>query len=135
VDVATLTGACMVALGDRIAGLMGNDEGWRDTVRSAADRVGESVWPLPLPEEYRPLLESEVADLRNISTGGYGGALTAGLFLEAFVEDVPWVHLDIAGPSRAATGYGYMPKGGTGFATRTLIELARTYVPPKRTKG
>ncbi|MEY3362111.1 MAG: hypothetical protein RL531_1830 [Actinomycetota bacterium] len=134
VDVATLTGACMVALGDRIAGLMGNDDAWRDAVRAAADRVGESVWPLPLPEEYRPLLESEVADLRNISTGGYGGALTAGLFLQAFVKDVPWVHLDIAGPSRAATGYGYMPKGGTGFATRTLIELARTYTPPKRSK-
>jgi len=135
VDVATLTGACMVALGDKIAGLMGNDDAWRDEVQGAADRVGESVWPLPLPKEYQPLLESEVADLRNISTGGYGGALTAGLFLQSFVKDVPWVHLDIAGPSRAAADYGYMPKGGTGFATRTLIELARTYTPPKRAKS
>jgi leucyl aminopeptidase len=135
VDVATLTGACVVALGDRIAGLMGNDDTWRDTVQAAADRVGEAVWPLPLPKEYRPLLESEVADLRNISTGGYGGALTAGLFLQHFVKDVPWVHLDIAGPARAAADSGYLPRGGTGFATRTLIELARTYSPPKRSRA
>ena len=81
IDLATLTGACMVALGDKIAGLMGNDDGWSDQVRDAADATGERVWPLPLPKEYRKLLESEVADLRNISTGGYGGALTAGLFL------------------------------------------------------
>ncbi|MFM7271391.1 MAG: leucyl aminopeptidase [Actinomycetes bacterium] len=135
VDVATLTGACVVALGDRIAGLMGNDDAWRDTVRAAADQVGEAVWPLPLPKEYQSLLESEVADLRNISTGGYGGTLTAGLFLQHFVGEVPWAHLDIAGPSRAATDSGYTPKGGTGFATRTLIELARSYTPPKRTRG
>ena len=135
VDVATLTGACVVALGDRIAGLMGNDDAWRDTVQAAADRAGEAVWPLPLPKVYQSLLESEVADLRNIGTVGTGGTLTAGLFLQAFVGDVPWAHLDIAGPSRAPADSGYTPKGGTGFATRTLIELARTYTPPKRTRG
>ena len=81
------------------------------------------------------LLESEVADLRNIGTVGTGGTLTAGLFLQAFVGDVPWARLDIAGPSRAPADSGYTPKGGTGFATRTLIELARTYTPPKRTRG
>ena len=135
VDVATLTGACVVALGDRIAGLMGNDDAWRDAVQAAADRAGEAVWPLPLPKVYQSLLESEVADLRNIGTVGTGGTLTAGLFLQAFVGDVPWAHLDIAGPSRAPADSGYTPKGGTGFATRTLIELARTYTPPKRTRG
>ena len=88
----------MVALGDKIAGLMGNDDDWVDQVRAAADRAGEPVWPLPLPTEYRKLLESEVADLKNIG-GSYGGALTAGLFLQEFVDGVPWVHLDIAGPA------------------------------------
>lgn len=131
VDVATLTGACVVALGDKIAGLMGNNDSWRDQVQAAADRVGESVWPLPLPEEYKPLIESEIADLKNTGTGGYGGALTAGLFLEAFVGVTPWAHIDIAGPSRASADSGYTPRGGTGFATRTLIELALTFKNPK----
>ena len=131
VDVATLTGACMVALGDKIAGLMGNNDSLRDQVRSAADRAGESVWPLPLPEEYKPLIESEIADLKNIGSGGYGGALTAGLFLEAFVGVTPWAHLDIAGPARAGADSGYTPRGGTGFATRTLIELALSFKNPK----
>ena len=123
VDVATLTGACMVALGDKIAGLMGNRDTWNEQVQAAADAVGEPVWPLPMPNEYRKLLESEVADLRNISTGSYGGALTAALFLSEFVDGVPWVHLDIAGPARAGGDDGYLVKGGTGFAVRTLVEL------------
>ena len=131
VDVATLTGACVVALGDKIAGLMGNNDSWRDQVQAAADRVGESVWPLPLPAEYKSLIESEIADLKNTGTGGYGGALTAGLFLEAFVGTTPWAHIDIAGPSRASADSGYTPRGGTGFATRTLIELALTFKNPK----
>jgi leucyl aminopeptidase len=134
VDLATLTGACMVALGDKVAGLMGNDTAWSDQVRAAADRAGEPVWPLPLPPEYRKQLDSEVADLRNIGTGGYGGALTAGLFLREFVEDVPWAHLDIAGPARAGGDDGYIAKGGTGFGVRTLVELASGFTkPPKAT--
>jgi leucyl aminopeptidase len=136
VDLATLTGACMVALGDKVAGLMGNDNGWTDQVRAAADRAGEPVWPLPLPSEYRKLLESEVADVRNISTGSYGGALTAGLFLREFVDDVPWAHLDIAGPARAGGDDGYIAKGGTGFGVRTLVELATGFTkPPKQRLG
>jgi len=131
VDLATLTGACVVALGEKVAGLMGNHDGWSGQVRSAADRVGESVWPLPLPAEYRKLLDSEVADLRNISTGSFGGALTAGIFLEQFVGGRPWVHLDIAGPSRAPSDDGYAIKGGTGFGVRTLIELADTFATPE----
>jgi leucyl aminopeptidase len=130
VDLATLTGACVVALGEKIAGLMGNDDEWSNQVRAAGDRAGETLWPLPLPQEYRKQLESEVADLRNIGTGGYGGALTAGLFLQEFVDGVPWVHLDIAGPARAAGDDGYLVKGGTGFGVRTLLELARTFEAP-----
>ena len=129
IDLATLTGACMVALGDKIAGLMGNDEAWVEQVQGAADRAGEPVWPLPLPPEYRKQLDSEVADMKNIG-GSYGGALTAGLFLQEFVDGAPWVHLDIAGPARANADDGYLTKGGTGFGVRTLVELARAFEPP-----
>lgn len=131
IDLATLTGACMVALGDKIAGLMGNDDDWSDQVRAAADRAGEPVWPLPLPTEYRKQLESEIADMKNIG-GSYGGALTAGLFLQEFVDGAPWVHLDIAGPSRAGADDGYLTQGGTGFGVRTLVELARGFEPPAK---
>jgi leucyl aminopeptidase len=131
IDLATLTGACMVALGDKIAGLMGNDDDWSEQVRAAADRAGEPVWPLPLPAEYRKQLESEVADMKNIG-GSYGGALTAGLFLQEFVDGAPWVHLDIAGPARAGADDGYLTKGGTGYGVRTLVELARSFEAPSR---
>ena len=130
VDLATLTGACVVALGEKIAGLMGNNDAWTTQVREAADRAGESVWPLPLPSEYRKLLDSEVADLANIGGGRYGGALTAGLFLKEFVGDVPWAHLDIAGPARSASDDGHVLKGGTGFGVRTLLELADHFRQP-----
>jgi leucyl aminopeptidase len=130
VDLATLTGACVVALGEKIAGLMANHDGWSEQVRAAADRAGEPVWPLPLPTEYRKSLDSEVADLRNISTGSYGGALTAGIFLQQFVGDRPWVHLDIAGPARAPSDDGYLVKGGTGFGVRTLLELVSSFEVP-----
>ncbi|MCU1458138.1 MAG: leucyl aminopeptidase [Actinomycetia bacterium] len=126
VDLATLTGACLVALGDKYAGLMGNDDDWRGQVADAAERASEKVWALPLPTEYRKQLESEIADLKNIGTS-YGGALTAGLFLQEFVADVPWAHLDIAGPARAGSDDGYNPRGGTGFGVRTLVELAEGF--------
>ncbi len=131
IDLATLTGACMVALGMKIAGLMGNDDRWIGQVRDAADRAGESVWHLPLPEEYRKDLDSEIADLKNITGTRCGGALTAGLFLEEFVGDIPWVHLDIAGPARAPSDDGYIGKGGTGFGVRTLVEVLSTFEKPK----
>jgi leucyl aminopeptidase len=130
VDLATLTGACVVALGEKVAGIMGNNREWVDQVRAAADRVGEPVWPLPLPPEYRKMLDSEVADLKNVSSGGYGGALTAGLFLETFTDDVAWAHLDIAGPARAGADDGELTKGGTGFGVRTLLDLASGFAPP-----
>jgi leucyl aminopeptidase len=130
IDLATLTGACVVALGEGVAGLMGTHEGWIAQVRAAADLTGESVWPLPLPAPYRKLLDSEVADMKNISGGGYGGALTAGLFLKEFAGEVPWAHLDIAGPARAGSDDGYLVRGGTGFGVRTLIELASSFSKP-----
>ena len=122
IDLATLTGACIVALGTKIAGLMGNDDDLVAEVRSAADRAGEPAWHLPLPKDYRKQLESEVADLKNIG-GRSAGALTAGLFLQEFVGDVPWVHLDIAGPSRSEEDDGAVVKGATGTGVRTLLEL------------
>ncbi|HZP29227.1 MAG TPA: leucyl aminopeptidase [Acidimicrobiia bacterium] len=131
VDLATLTGACLVALGEKIAGLMTNHDDWGAQVRAAADRAGEPVWPLPLPKEYRKLIDSEIADIKNVSAGGYGGALTAGLFLQEFVGDVPWTHLDIAGPARAGNDDGYLVKGGTGFGVRTLVELVESFQPPR----
>ena len=130
VDLATLTGACMVALGPSIAGLMGNDEAFIDEVRAAADRAGERVWPLPLPADYVKQFDSNVADMKNIG-GNYGGTLTAGLILQQFVsDDIPWAHLDIAGPARAESDDGEVSKGGTGFGVRTLVELASSYARP-----
>jgi leucyl aminopeptidase len=131
IDLATLTGACVVALGPKVAGLMGNDDDWLAQVRSAADRAGELVWPLPLPQEYRKDLDSEIADLKNITGGRHAGALTAGLFLSEFVGEVPWAHLDIAGPARASSDDGYQVKGGTGFGVRTLVEALSRFEKPK----
>jgi leucyl aminopeptidase len=132
VDLATLTGACMVALGDRTAGLMGNHDGWIDQVRAAADAVGEPVWPLPLPGYLRGKLDSELADLKNITDTRYGGALAAGVFLREFVgEGIPWAHLDIAGPADSSVVDGEIVKGGTGFGVRTLVELLSRYSRPK----
>jgi leucyl aminopeptidase len=129
VDLATLTGACMVALGPSIAGLMGDGE-WISQVREAADRAGERVWPLPLPPDYRKQLDSPVADMKNIG-GQYGGSLTAGLFLKEFVTDgIPWAHLDIAGPAFLDAEDGENPKGATGFGVRLLVELARSFEKP-----
>ena len=128
VDLATLTGACMVALGAKIAGLMGNDDEFRQQVADAAEQAGERVWPLPLPADYRPALDSPVADLKNIGGGRFGGALTAGLFLKEFVPDgTPWVHLDIAGPAFQSEGDAESPKGGTGFGVRTLLALLESW--------
>jgi len=123
VDIATLTGACLVALGDEVAGLMGNDDDVVDRVRAAAAAAGEEVWHLPLPPQYRKQLDSPVADLKNIGAGRLGGALTAGLFLKEFVGDNPWVHLDIAGPVTTDEAKGEFSKGATGFAVRTLLQF------------
>jgi leucyl aminopeptidase len=135
IDLATLTGACVVALGLKVAGVMGNHDGWVHQVGAAADRAGEPVWHLPLPESYRKDLESEIADLKNITGTRYAGALTAGLFLSEFAGDVPWAHLDIAGPARAPSDDGYTGKGGTGFGVRTLVEVLSGFEKPGAEKA
>jgi leucyl aminopeptidase len=126
IDVATLTGAQVVALGTRIAGIMANDDATLDGVVDAARRAGEQVWPMPLPEELRKGLDSSVADIANVAGERWGGMLVAGLFLKEFVPDgVRWAHVDIAGPAfHEGEPYGYTPKGGTGSAVRMLVQVA-----------
>ena len=131
IDLATLTGAVMVALGKRIAGLMGNNDDFTGQVSDAAKWAGESVWTLPLPDEYRSALDSPVADLKNIGGDRYGGALTAGLFLSEFVpEGLPWAHLDIAGTAWSDEDTAETCKGATGFGVRTLLRLVERFVAP-----
>ncbi len=126
VDVATLTGACMVGLGMRTAGLITNGGTTSDLLLDAAEAAGEDFWELPLTDHTRALIKSTVADMRSGSGQRWGGALVAGAFLERFVpEGVAWAHLDIAGPAENVDeAYGYVPKGGTGMGVRTLIALA-----------
>jgi leucyl aminopeptidase len=126
VDVATLTGAQLVALGPRISGVMASDDEVRDGVVDAARRSGEQAWPMPLPAELRKGLDSAVADIANVAGERFGGMLVAGLFLREFVPDgVRWAHVDIAGPAfHEGEAYGYTPKGGTGAATRMLVQIA-----------
>ena len=126
VDVATLTGAALVALGDKTTGIMANDDDFRAEVHDAATAVGEQMWPMMMPAELRASMDSKIADIANIGDR-YGGMLVAGLFLKDFVPDgVTWAHLDIAGPAfNQGEAFGYTPKGGTGAAMRTLVELAR----------
>ncbi|MEV6111776.1 leucyl aminopeptidase [Streptomyces sp. NPDC052109] len=125
VDVATLTGAMMLALGSRTFGVMANDDAFRSAVYEAAEEVGEPAWPMPLPEHLRKGMDSQVADIANMGER-MGGGLVAGLFLREFVgEGITWAHLDIAGPAFNEGGpFGYTPKGGTGSAVRTLVRLA-----------
>ena len=123
VDVASLTGACMVALGKKLAGVFGYDDRAVGRVEAAAARAGERVWRMPFEKEYRSKLDSPIADVKNIGDR-YGGAITAALFLAEFTDELPWAHLDIAGPARAESDDGYITKGGTGFAVSTLVALA-----------
>ncbi|MFE9094391.1 leucyl aminopeptidase [Streptomyces sp. NPDC007264] len=125
VDVATLTGAMMLALGNRIFGIMANDDAFRTAVHEAAGEAGEDAWPMPLPEHLRKGMDSPTADIANMGER-MGGGLVAGLFLKEFVgEGIPWAHLDIAGPAfNEQAPFGYTPKGGTGSAVRTLVRLA-----------
>jgi leucyl aminopeptidase len=125
VDVATLTGAMVLALGNRTFGVLSNDDDFRSTVHELAGEAGEASWPMPMPTHLRKGMESPVADISNIGERP-GGGLVAGLFLKEFVdEDVLWAHLDIAGPAFNDSGaFGYTPKGGTGSGVRTLVRLA-----------
>lgn len=123
IDFATLTGACMVALGTDIAGLFANNAELAAQIKQAADMSGEKVWELPLEKEYKKLNKSEVADISNIGSSRYGGALTAALFLQEFVDNTPWAHLDIAGPAFLNAANEVSPKGGSGFGVRLMLNL------------
>jgi leucyl aminopeptidase len=129
VDIATLTGACMRALGTQIAGVIGNNQGLVDQIRAAAEATDEPVWQLPLAARYRKELDSTVADLKNLG-GANAGAITAALFLAEFVGEVPWAHIDIAGTAQSGGDAGWQTAGCTGFGARLLAELAVRFSAP-----
>lgn len=124
IDLATLTGACIVALGDHVTGMFGTDDELKREIREAADHTGERVWELPLWEEYDELIKGDAADYKN-SGGRAGGAITAAVFLSKFTGGYPWVHLDIAGPSWLAKDKPYIPKGASGAGVRLLVQFLR----------
>jgi leucyl aminopeptidase len=124
VDLATLTAACVIALGDHVTGMMGTDTRLKHKIKDAADATGEKVWELPLWEEYHDLIKSDVADYKNHG-GRPGGAITAAAFLSKFVGDYPWVHLDIAGPAWLTNDKPYIPKGASGVGVRLMVQFLR----------
>jgi leucyl aminopeptidase len=125
VDVATLTGACVVALGKITSGLFATPQWWTDQVRRLADRSGDRCWPMPLFEEYAEQLKSDIADMMNVG-GRPAGSITAAMFLKEFTGGLPWAHFDVAGTAWAEESKPYQPKGPNGIAVRTLAELAFT---------
>jgi leucyl aminopeptidase len=125
INLATLTGACMVALGTQVAGMFSNHAALADRIMRCAQESGEKLWQLPLVKEYREDIKSSVADIKNIGSG-HGGAITAALILQEFVEEIPWAHLDIAGPAYTDRDIATCPKGGTGFGVRTLLRFLTT---------
>jgi leucyl aminopeptidase len=131
VDIATLTGAMMMALGTKLAGVIANNDALAEQVKSAAVATDEPVWQMPLEHRYRKELESTCADLRNLGTGGgVAGALTAGLFLAEFVGKTPWAHIDIAGVAQSTGDAGWDTAGCTGFGARLALQLALDFQPP-----
>ncbi len=131
IDTATLTGACMVALGTDLWGAMGNDRTLIRDVLDAGQAAGEPGWELPMHEPYRTLIDSDIADIKNIGKR-FGGAITAAMFLREFVGDTPWVHLDVAGPAFAERPGDYWPKGATGSPVRALVRYVLTKSPSRR---
>ena len=123
IDMATLTGACVVALGEKMAGLFSPDDPLRGLIEKAGQEVHERCWPMPLPEDYRELLKSDLADMRNIGPHRWGGAIVAALFLSEFVEKTRWAHIDIAGPAHHKKGGPYHQSGATGFGVRLLCRI------------
>ena len=132
VDIATLTGAVVVALGRDISGLFANNDAFAAQVLQASERAGESMWRLPMPPSYRRHIDSEVADMKNIGMPGQAGSIAAALFLQEFVGSTPWAHLDIAGTGWADATDGLTAKGGTGASLRTLVELVEHFERPAR---
>ena len=127
IDLATLTGACVVALGHHASGMLGNDEELAEKVRQAGEQTGERVWPLPLWDEYRQQIKSDVADMKNTGGGRDAGASTGAALLAEFAEDYPWIHLDIAGTAWNKKTRPYVPKGGVGVGVRLLTQVARNW--------
>ena len=127
IDLATLTGAVVIALGHHRAGLFANDDGLAARIIEAGDRCGEPLWRLPLGKEYSRQLKSEVADIRNVSNNRAAGSITGAAFLQEFVGSTPWAHLDIAGTAYDFTEKTYMPKGPSGIGARTLLEVIRNW--------
>jgi leucyl aminopeptidase len=123
IDLATLTGACVVALGERVAGLFCEDAALREKILKSSQDTHERCWAMPMPEDYRDLLKSELADMRNIGPGRWGGAIVAAMFLSRFVSDTQWAHIDIAGPAHTRKAQPYSEAGGTGFGVRLLCHL------------
>ena len=133
IDLATLTGACRIALGTLYGGLFSNNRDLAEKVLKAGERAGERMWQMPMPAEYKELIKSEIADIKN-SGNRLGGAITAALFLAEFAGDTPWVHVDIAGPASSTKESGYLVKGATGFGVRTLVEFALSEAERGETK-
>jgi len=127
IDVATLTGACIIALGDDVVGMLGTDDKIKNEINKAAQTTGELVWELPLWEQYHELIKSDIADYKN-SSGRAGSTITSAAFLSKFVGDLPWVHLDIAGPAWTTKDKPYVPKGAAGITVRLLVEFLRNHV-------
>jgi len=127
IDLATLTGACVIALGDDVTGMMGTDDELKKEINKAAEDTGELVWELPLWESYSELIKSDIADYKN-SGGRAAGTITAAAFLSKFAGDYPWVHLDIAGPAWTSKDKAYIPKGASGIGVRLLVEFLRNRV-------
>ncbi len=125
IDIATLTGACVVALGEDYTGVMTNDQDWCDHFLQAAKKAGEKAWQLPMCDSFNDQLRSDVADCRNVG-GRWGGAITAAKFLEKFVSETPWVHLDIAGPAFLVDNKSYREGGASGVMVRSLLEVLQT---------
>ena len=126
IDLATLTGACVVALGHFAAGVMGTDKNNIEKLKISGDRTNERVWELPLFDDYDELIKSDVADVKNVG-GRWGGAITAGMFLKKFVNDTPWIHIDIAGPAILEKETDYEPKGGSGYGVRLLVDFLKNW--------
>ncbi len=131
IDVATLTGACMVALGERIAGVFSNDDTLSAAIAESGRKTFERCWPMPMPEDYREYLKSDFADINNMSKSKWGGALTAAIFLSEFVKDTKWAHIDLAGPAYTKKGHAYCRPGGTGFGVRLICHLLESFIDEK----
>jgi leucyl aminopeptidase len=131
IDAATLTGACMVALGRDIAGVFTNNQSSCDVLKDAAHSVGERVWQLPMDEDFNSQILSDVADIKNVGDGRLGGAITAAKLLERFVRDIPWTHVDIAGPAFADKPRPSIAGGGTGSMVRSFIEFTKRIASKK----